>query len=90
MNSIEFLCFTECVHRQTILEKTMRTQEQFATIWHQLEWWHSFHKKAVWLVALEDRYALSVIKPRADEIAKGTVANLYDVGGEILDSVSNP
>lgn len=67
----------------------MRIHEQFSDIWRDLEWWHSFHKKAVWLVALEGKYALSVIKPSPNEIAKGTVANLYDVGGEILDSVSN-
>ena len=68
----------------------MRTQEQFAAIWHQLQWWHNFHKKPVWLVALEDKYALSVIRPEPSEIAYGTAANLYDVDGTILESVVNP
>lgn len=65
----------------------MRTEEQFASILHELKWWHNFHKKPVWLVALEDRYVLSVVKPRSCEVAKGTVANLYDVDMSILDSV---
>jgi hypothetical protein len=67
----------------------MRTQEQFEAIWHQMEWWHKFHKKPVWLVALDGRYVLSVVKPQPEEIAKGTVANLYDVDKSIIDKVSN-
>jgi len=67
----------------------MRTPEQFAAIYKQVEWWVNFHKSPVWLVALEDKYALSVIRPKPYEIAKGTAANLYDVNMEIIDSVVN-
>ena len=48
----------------------MRTQDQF---WHQLEWWLIFHEKPAWLLALDDKYALSIIKPHPEEIADKVV-----------------
>lgn len=65
----------------------MRTPERFNQVFDQAKWFINFHKKPVWFMAVGDDYAYSVLKPRADEIAAGTVANLYDVDMFIIDSV---
>lgn len=67
----------------------MRTQEQFAEIFKQVKWFVNFHKKPVWLVAVHDKYVLSIIKPLPNEIALGTAANLYDINMDIIDTVRN-
>jgi len=65
----------------------MRTLEQFNAVWESLVWFVNFHNKPVWLVALEDDYALSVVKPREQDIAPGTCANKYNQDLEIIDTV---
>lgn len=65
----------------------MRTLEQFNAAWESLNWFVKFHNKPVWLVALENDYLLSVVKPREQDIAPGTCANLYNQDLEIVDSV---
>lgn len=65
----------------------MRNSEKFQSIWKELNWYTSFHKTPVWLVPKENDYCLSVVKPLADELPKGTCANLYDKDLSILDSV---
>lgn len=67
----------------------MRTLEQFEAAFNQVKWFVNFHKKPVWLIATENDYVLSIIKPSPDEIAPGTVANLYDVNLDIIDKVVN-
>lgn len=66
----------------------MCTQEQFAAIWQEMKLWHNFHNNPAWVVALNNNYALSVTRPDPSQISEGTVANRYDVGGVILESVS--
>jgi len=65
----------------------MRTPEKFNTTWQEMVWWLNFHKSPVWLVATEDKYCLSVIKPEPKDLPFGTAANLYDVDLEIIDCV---
>lgn len=67
----------------------MRTLEQFEAAFNQAKWFVNFHKKPVWLTATKNDYALSIIKPSPDDIANGTVANLYDVDLDIIDKVVN-
>lgn len=65
----------------------MRSSEQFEAIWHELKWFVRFHNKPVWLVPLEDRYSLSVIRPEGKDLPVGTCSNLYDTNLHILDTV---
>lgn len=67
----------------------MRTLKQFEAAFNQVKWFVNFHKKPVWLIATDNDYALSIIKPSPDDFACGTVANLYDVNLDIIDSVMN-
>lgn len=67
----------------------MRTLEKFTATYDQAEWFVYFHKKPVWLIALDRDYALSVIKPRPEEVTFGTVAILYGMNMEILEKVGS-
>ncbi len=67
----------------------MRTSEQFDNVWNELKWWVGFHKKPVWLCALENGYSLSVIKPEPHELPAGTAANFYDINLEIIETVKS-
>lgn len=67
----------------------MRTSEKFNKIWQDLVWYVNFHQSSVWLVALDNDYALSVIKPTPDELPFGTVANLYNKDLQIEDFVES-
>lgn len=67
----------------------MRTLDQFTTTYEQAEWFVYFHNKPVWLIALDNDYVLSVIKPKSDEIAYGTVAILYGEKMAALEKVDS-
>lgn len=67
----------------------MRTLERFTQVFEQAKWFINFHKKPVWFMAIGDDYAYSVIKPRPEELPNGTVANLYDVDLNIIESVKS-
>lgn len=67
----------------------MRTPEKFNNTWESLVYWHRLHNKPVWLVARENDYCLSVIKPEPHELPRGTAANLYDVGQVIIETVQS-
>jgi hypothetical protein len=62
---------------------TVKFNKALDDVKHYLE----MHKKSVWLVATEDNYALSVIKPNPDDLPIGTVAILYDTNLDIEDRV---
>jgi hypothetical protein len=57
----------------------MRTEEQFAKVWKELERFVKFHKKSVWLVPTLDDYNISIIEPKESDIPVGTTAIEYDV-----------
>lgn len=65
----------------------MRTQEKFDEVWLDLVWSINFHKRPMWLMALDDTYALSISRPISSKLAVGTVANQYDRGLNIIDSI---
>lgn len=67
----------------------MRTLKQFEQTFKDLKWFVNFHNKPVWLIATEDDYILSSIKPAPYQVAFGTVANLYDKNLDIIDNVEN-
>lgn len=71
----------------------MRTLEQFTATYSQAEWFVYFHNKPVWLVPLENDYAPSVIKPRAEEIPYDALAVLYgidvDGGLKLIEQVAS-
>ena len=67
----------------------MRTHQQFANIFESMKYWHNLHKKPVWLVARENDYVLSVIKPEPHQLPTGTAANLYGPDQEILETVKS-
>lgn len=46
----------------------MRTTTKFVAIFNQVDTWVTHHKTPVWLVPLEDKYVLSVIKPKPEEL----------------------
>ncbi|HGS4512644.1 TPA: hypothetical protein ACMDOZ_002340 [Vibrio cholerae] len=52
----------------------MRTSEQFAQIYQRALKFINFHQKNVWIVPTKTDYILSVIKPRPNELPRGTVA----------------
>lgn len=71
----------------------MRTLEKFTATYSQAEWFVYFHKKPVWLIALDDDYVLSVIAPQPEEVTFGTLAVLYGVdmegGLKVLEQVAS-
>jgi hypothetical protein len=67
----------------------MRTEESFAASYKEAVFFTSHHKKPVWLVPTENKYELSVIKPKPSEVAKGSRAVLYDKDMNIIDYVKN-
>ena len=67
----------------------MRTQERFYDVFKELTWFVKFHNKPVWLVPTEDDYKLSVIKPVASELPRGTTAIYYNSELTSIDSVKS-
>lgn len=65
----------------------MRTMEQFLTVWDEVKWFTRFHNKPVWLVPLENGYAISIVKPTANELPEGTCSNLYNLDQEPIETV---
>jgi len=65
----------------------MRTLEAFSKTFEDVKFYVNLHKKSVWLVPLADGYSISCIKPKPDELPRGTTANLYSTELEIIDNV---
>lgn len=66
-----------------------RTEAKFSSAWKKVINYHRMHKKPVWLVPMENDYAISIMKPKADELPKGTRSNLYNVNEKIIDTVKS-
>lgn len=52
----------------------MRTEEKFAAIYRDAEWFIQQHEKLVWIVPMEDDYSLSVLEPCPEDLPLGTTA----------------
>lgn len=65
----------------------MRTLEAFSKTFNDVKFYVNLHKKPVWLVPLAEGYSISCIKPKPEELPRGTTSNLYSPQLEIIDSV---
>lgn len=64
-----------------------RNQEAFNETLQELKRLAKMHNKPFWLVPSADKYHVSVIKPRPDELPYGTCAILYNAQLEEQDKV---
>ncbi len=67
----------------------MRTLEAFSKTFEDIKSYIKRHQKSVWLVPLNDGYAISCVKPNPSDLPRGTTANLYSVELEIIDNVNS-
>lgn len=67
----------------------MRTEENFAKAYADAKHFTRYHNKHIWLVPSETGYDISLIKPKASDLPRGTSAVLYNQRMDIIDKVHN-
>ncbi len=67
----------------------MRTQEAFNQAMEELKSYHRRHQRAVWLVPLKDKYAISIVKPTPKDLPEGTAAVLYAPDLSVVETVQS-
>lgn len=66
-----------------------RDEESFLKTINEAKHYLRFHNKPIWVVPTASDYAISVIKPKPDQLPVGTTAIQYDTNMNEIDSVKS-